>query len=76
MPYETALIAESPFDMTRGIRALYVYCDIMEPSIVGNTFAKLLRLVEIPRKIYGEQVVVKYDNPIFMPVRKKDFDMI
>lgn len=67
----------SPVDMTAGIHSLFVYCDVVDPSFVGDSLTKLLRYVEIPSKTaFGEQVVILYDNPHYVPVLKKDFDSI
>lgn len=57
------------------IQNIYVYCDVIENVIVGDTQAPLLRIVDA--KSEPNQVVYRYyDTPRYMPVRKKHFDSI
>ena len=75
----TAYISQelSSMDFTGGHHSLMVYCDLADPVHVGDTLAKLLRVVEIPGSTkHGEQVVITYDNPIFVSLLKKDFESI
>ena len=45
--FQESVVAPYTADITRGFNALYVYCDLCEPQIVGDTFAPLLRTVFI-----------------------------
>jgi len=66
-----------PGDLEAWLHTLYVYCDIVEPQYVGNTKAKLLRAVEVPNNPKcGDQIVIKYDYPHYIPVLVNDFDEI
>jgi len=57
------------------IRSVYIYCDILEHIAVGNTRALLLRIVDNPRKTYGN--VPQTTNPIlYVPLQKKNFVMV
>ena len=56
---------------------MYLYCDIIKPVLVGNTEAQLLRRVEIPNNLtIGGQVVIKYQNPYYVPLVRSEFDRI
>jgi len=63
-------------DINGGIRALYVYCDVLENVAVGDTLAPLLRIVDATAGRRGENVHQNFDPPRYMPVRKKKFDTI
>jgi hypothetical protein len=69
--------AFNAYDMNAGIHSLYVYCDIIEPSFVGDTYAQLLRVVEIPNSVpFGEQCVITYEKPHYFPLNTRLFDLI
>jgi len=51
-----------------------VYTDIIEPRVVGDTLAPLLRLV--PRGTYGEDSVETFKNIEYIPLRTKYFSTI
>ena len=63
-------------DINGGIRALYIYCDVLENVTVGDTLAPLLRIVDATAGRRGENVHQSFDPPRYMPVRKKRFDTI
>jgi len=67
---------DRPADIDAWLHSLYVYCDIIAPQYVGNTRAKLLRAVEVPNTKYGDQVVIKYDNPHYLPLIVNDFEEV
>jgi hypothetical protein len=59
------------------IKMLFVYSNITYPSVVGDTTAQLLRTTAVSRKIvHGEQVLVTFDTPHYLPLLKKSFDEI
>ncbi len=71
------IIGERPADLDAWLHTLFVYCDIVEPQYVGNTRAKLLRAVEVPNNTKcGDQIVIKYDNPHYVPLLVNDFEDI
>ena len=64
-------------DLKEGVRSLLVYSDIIDPVYVGNTRAQILRVVERPSESkFGEQVVVKYNVPYYLPLVTNDFSTI
>lgn len=67
-PFATA---KYPPDLTGGFSSAYVYCDCIEPVVVGDTLAPLLRTVSLATKKqhgYGENIVKQFINPHFKPV--------
>ena len=53
-------------------QSLFVYCDILEQVIVGDTKAPLLRSLSVSGK-HGNIVREIYDKPMYVPVQKKHF---
>jgi hypothetical protein len=67
----------SPFatDLSGGIRCLYIYCDIAGYQIVGDTKARLLKVVPVEGK-YGDTIFKTFDVPTYYPVGIKEFQDI
>jgi len=55
---------------------LYVYCDIAEPVIVGDTSSPLLHIVEVTRYKTRTKIHTTINTPLFVPIQKKSFDTI
>ena len=66
--------ASMPTDLMM-IHGLYVYSDIVEHQIVGDTRAPLLRVVPIKEK-QGKDVTANFEVPHYLPVSKKLFDVM
>lgn len=68
---------ESPYvaDPCAHYRVLLIYSDIVEPQIVGDVLAPLLRIVNVTGKD-GEVICVKYDRPHYLPISRKSFDSL
>ena len=62
-------------DLQRGFYSLYVYCDIIEPTVVGDVNVPLLRCVNISGK-HEETVDRIYDTVHYVPLHHKQFDSI
>jgi len=59
--------------VTGDIHSVYVYCDILEHVAVGNTRAPLLRIVDKPKRTYGN--VHQTLNPmLYVQLQKNNFD--
>ena len=53
----------------------YVYCDIIEPTLVGDTKVQLLRTVKVDTK--AQPLIYRtYTNPIYTPLQKKHFGTV
>ena len=55
--------------------SLYVYCDVLEPRVVGDTLAPLLRIVPVAGK-HGDLITRIYENVHYIRVQKKNFQTI
>ncbi|GFQ81653.1 uncharacterized protein TNCT_9731 [Trichonephila clavata] len=58
-----------------GITEVYVYCDIISPSLVGDVSAPILKIIPIANE-YKEQIVKQFTVPLYFPVKKNYFDVI
>jgi len=68
---------ERSAELNAGFHSLFVYSDIIEHNFVGDSFAQLLRIVEVPNKAhFGEQIVKSYDTPHYIPLQTSSFDTI
>jgi hypothetical protein len=50
-------------DMTNGINQMFIYCDEVLPSIVGNTKSQLLARVSIQSEGQGSRTLCTYTPP-------------
>jgi len=72
---KNAVSTRVPSRIAGTIRSMYIYCDILEHVAVGDTRAPLLRIVDNPRKTFGN--VHQTMNPIlYVPLQKKNFDTV
>lgn len=62
-------------DVNRGFATLFVYCDLAQETIVGDTKAPLLRTLNIEGS-YGDIIQKVYANPIYIPLQRTHFDTI
>ncbi len=67
--------AKYPVDLRGGVDALYIYCDLVEKQLVGDTLSPLLRIVPVSGK-YGEIIEREFVRPQYVPVLKKEFSSI
>jgi len=70
--------APTPIDIPyqAQITTLYIYCNILEHVIVGDTTAPLLRVVEGQLNEKKTRMHDLLNTPLFVPVQKKSFDTI
>ena len=62
-------------DLQAGLHALYVYCDLLQFTHVGNIKAPLLRVVDSGGEA-GDVITRYYERPRYIPLQKKNFDSI
>lgn len=62
-------------DLRSGFYSLYIYCSLVEPQIVGNITAPLIRHVHINGS-HGDIVEKLYQTPHYVPVIAKEVDRI
>lgn len=67
----------APFvcDLNAGFQSLFIYLDIIDAQIVGDTKAPLLQAVPAKGKD-GEVITLDYDSPQFIPLARKEFETI
>ena len=70
----TLIKSDSVIDMDP-LQAMYVYCDIVEPRVVGDTTVQLLRVVPVEGK-HGEVVCKTYENVHYIPLQRKQFQTL
>lgn len=65
------------YDLCRKLHSLYIYTNIVQPSLVGNVNTLLLRVVNIPSEIgFGVQISKVYNKPHYKPLLMTEFDTI
>jgi hypothetical protein len=62
-------------DLQRGFYSLFVYCDVVEPTVVGDVKVPLLRTVNISGK-EGETANRIFETVQYMPLHRKQFETI
>lgn len=71
------IVRMSPFiaDPCVDYRVLMLYTDIIEPQMVGDIFAPLLRIINV-RGNDGDMVLEQYDRPHYLPVNRKSIETL
>ena len=62
-------------DPNGGFEFIYIYCDVVEPSMVGNVLAPLLRAV-IAQKTWGERISHVFEQPHYIPLALSEIQKI
>ncbi len=52
-----------------------MYCDILEPQIVGDTNAQLLKNIPVEGE-FGDIIAKTYTNIQYVPVQTKSFEIV
>ena len=65
-------VGNKPVDLHDGFYSMYVYCDLLEPRIVGDAKVPLLRIVPIEGTM-GQMITKTYENLQYQPLLKKQF---
>ena len=58
------------------VTTMFVYCDILQHVVVGDTTAPLLRVVDMTKYSAKPKMHTINDMPLFVPIQKKMFDAI
>lgn len=67
--------SKHPPDMYGGLHYLYIYCDLVQPQIVGNVLAPLLEVVNVEGE-YMKITSRQYISPHYIPILRKSFNTI
>ena len=77
------LYREKPYRAERGVELdlglppqCYIYCDVLEDSLVGHSLVPLLRSIPIARGPFGTTITHSVENPIYVPVNTREFSTI
>ena len=73
--YPFHIEATDVVDMKQGFNTLYVYTDVVESRIVGNTLAPLLRSIPISGR-HGDRVSERFTNVHYTPLLRSNFHSI
>ena len=57
------------------LHSIYVYCDLLEPRVVGDRMTQLLRVVPVEGRS-GEMVTRIYENIHYTPLQQKSFETV
>ncbi len=67
--------APLPVDLEAGFHAMYLYTDIVEPQLVGDSKVSLLKVIKCAGE-FGENVAVSFPNLQYVPVNVKSFETV
>ena len=62
------VVSHYPCDISANLNQVYIYSDVIKTQIVGNTEAKLLRIVSINEGVFGQVVHKNFDRPQYHPL--------
>lgn len=65
-----------PVDLKGGYSNMFIYTNIVQPHIVGDTRANVLRTIGIPKAEFGENISVEFSRLDFFDLGIHDFDTI
>ena len=61
----------------QNVRNIMVYCDIILPTFLGDTYSKVLRVIPVPQDIpFGEQINIRYEKYYYVALATNEFDTI
>ncbi|GFS93507.1 uncharacterized protein TNCV_1982141 [Trichonephila clavipes] len=67
--------SEYPLELRAGITEVYVYCDIVSESLVGDSSASILKIIPVGNE-HSDQIVKYFTVPLYFRVKKQFFDLI
>lgn len=74
---ELKIIADKSYNTIPTFSSLYVYCDIVKHSFVGDSYSQLIRFVEVPSNSkFRDQLLFSYTNIHYINLYSKEFDSI
>ena len=59
-------------NLNSGIDAIYVYFDVIQTKLVGDSSVPLLSVVPL-RGVFGEMAFKEYSAPVYIPLAKHVF---
>lgn len=75
-PYRKgSFTADHTFDINATMRMMYLYSDIVDYSLVGDTKAPLLRVIDT-QGTYGDMISTTFTHPHYIPVARSDLETV
>ncbi len=74
--FPSSKTSEYPADVFRGLHSMYIYTNIIERQIVGDSLVPLLRICGINNDDQGKNVSIKFNNPRYLPVNANNISSI
>ena len=69
------ITGEYPFDVKNSFYSLFIYSDIIQPQVVGDTHAKLLQVTPAPQRT--NTIISHTFNPVqYVPLERNNFETI
>lgn len=66
-----------PINLNQAYTNLFVYCDLVDPIIIGDTTGPLLRVVNArPLEHFGTHITETFDKPYYLPLAHTSFQEI
>ena len=67
---------ETPFDAECGIHSIFIYCDIVEENLIGDSSVQCLRVCTLPQANFGETINITFDQPHYLPLSRRSFNSL
>lgn len=64
-----------PCSLDGGVNSLFIYADIVEASVVGDTYAQILQIAPVKGK-FGESPKIEFTPIVYLPMRTHDISSI
>jgi len=75
-PGEAVIIPPYTVCVDRLIQTLYIYCDLVNPQLVGDSYVQLLRTIDVPDEGFGERITHKFTNVHYSSLQTGTFETI
>lgn len=66
---------ENIVDLEAATRFLYVYTDVVEPKVVGDSQVPLMRIIPVEGK-ERDHITARFISPQYLPLGRKQFETI
>lgn len=70
------MFGERPFDDECGIHSIFVYCDVVEENLIGDSSVQCLRVCSLPKADFGKTINLSFEQPHYLPLSKRSFNTI
>ncbi|GIY44418.1 uncharacterized protein CDAR_249281 [Caerostris darwini] len=67
--------SEYAIELRAGMTEVYVYCNIVSASLVGDSAASILKIIPVANE-HNDQIVKYFSVPLYFRVKKQFFDVI